>query len=105
LILTLISALLVVLALGQAASLLGIWFRYAIPRAPRIFHWLLLVPMLLSIFSALGLAWVLLSTAESVLGLDAFMLFLIYCASQAVVYWVLVAYAVYHSRRGRRCPV
>lgn len=104
-ILTLISALLIVLALGQVASLLGIWFRYAIPRAPRIFHWLLLFPMLLSIFSALGLAWVLLSGNEIILRLDALMLFAIYCGSQALVYWTLVAYAIYHNFRGRRCPV
>ncbi len=104
-ILTLISAILVVLALGQAASLLGIWFRYAIPRAPKIFHWLLLLPMLLSIFSALGLAWVLLTGMDTILGLDALMLFLVYCGSQAVVYWTLVAYAVYHRLRGRKCPV
>lgn len=85
--------------------MLGIWFRYAIPRAPRVFHWLLLFPMLLSILSALGLTWVLLATAESVLGLGALKLFLIYCGSQAVVYWTLVAYSIYHHLRGRRCPV
>lgn len=98
--LTLISATLIILALGQAASLLGIWFRYAIPRAPKVFHWLLLFPMLLSIFSALGLAWVLLTGVARVFTMDAFMLFLIYCGSQAVVYWVLVLYWFWWWTRG-----
>lgn len=104
-ILTLISALLIVLALGQVASLLGIWFRYAIPRAPRIFHWLLLFPMLISIFSALAVAWLALTGIQVILGLDGITLLLIYFASQVVVYWALVAYAIYHHFRGRRCPV
>lgn len=103
-ILAFIATMLIVLALGQAASMLGIWFRYAIPRAPKVFHWLLLFPMLLSILSALGLAWVIL-TGDEFVGLDTLMLFLIYCGSQAIVYWVLVFYSVWWWTKGRRCPV
>lgn len=103
--LTFIAAILIVLALGLAASLLGIWFRYAIPRAPKVFHWLLLFPMLLSIFSALAVAWIALTGVERVLGVNSLALLLIYFASQAVVYWVLVFYSVWWWTKGRRCPV
>lgn len=103
--LTFIAAMLIVLALGLAAAMLGIWFRYAIPRAPKIFHWLLLFPMLASIFSALAVAWVALTGAERVFMANPLMLLLIYFASQAVVYWVLVAYSIWWYAKGQRCPV
>ncbi len=104
-VLTVAALALVVLGLGELAAMLGIQFRYAIPRAPWFFRLILFPPMLGCVASTLTLSWVALSGAEEVLGLDPVWLFAIYVVCQAMTFWTLVAYAVYHHLRGRRCPV
>lgn len=105
--LTLFVALAVVLALGHLAALVGILFRYAIPRAPRAFHFVLAPAMIGAAIALLGVA----QNAASGEGLDLFgveiLVFrLAYIAFDIVTWWTLIFYAVYHQLRGgHRCPM
>ncbi len=99
-----ISLALLALGLGELAALCGIWLRYAIPRAPKVFHWLLLVPMLASSTAAFALAWIALTGGESFFGVQVLVLLLARFAGAASWVWTLVAYAVYWHLRGYRCP-
>ncbi len=99
-----ISLTLLALGLGELAALCGIWLRYAIPRAPKVFHWLLLGPMLASSTSAFALSWIALSGEESFFGVPVLVLLLVRFAGAASWIWTLVGYAVYWHLRGYRCP-
>jgi hypothetical protein len=101
--LTLLSVVLVALASGQLAALVGIMARYAIPRAPFVFRLLLLFPMLTSSIIAMLMAFVALSGAQGVAGISGLALLLVYVSAAALWIWVLVAYAVYWHIRGRHC--
>ncbi len=103
--LLLVAAAFVITGLGELAALLGILFRYAIPRSPRIFHVLLFVPMVLASVSCFVLAWLALSGEQEVAGANGLTLILVFFFAEGAVYWILVSYAVYHHLRGRRCPV
>jgi hypothetical protein len=93
---------LVLLGLGMLAALVGILFRHAIPRAPVLFHGLLVVPMLLSSFSCFVIAFMALSGVREVFGVDALGVLTVYFVSQVLVWWTLNAYAVYHFYRSAR---
>ena len=103
--LLLIVAALVITGLGELAALLGILFRYAIPRSPKIFHVLLFVPMVSASLSCFVLAWIALTGEQQAAGVNEETLRVVFFASEGAVYWILVSYAVYHHLRGRRCPV
>lgn len=103
--LTIIAVVLVTLGFGQLAAGVGIFFRYAIPRSPRIFHWLILPPLGVMVMVDFLLAWMALTGVDAVFGLDALMMLLLYYCCADLVWWSLVGYAVYHWTRGRRCPV
>ena len=100
--LALIAAVLIVLGLGELAALLAVLYRYAIPRAPKIFHWLLLLPMLAVCGSSFALAWMALAGPDEVLGATAIVLLLVHFGAQACVFWILDFYAIYHVVRMRR---
>jgi len=102
--LLLVSAGLVVLGLGEIAALIGILFRYAIPRAPVVFHVLLAPPMLICAAVCFALAGMALDGDTVVFGLDALALLVIFFFCEGFWIWGLVGYAVYHQVRGRRCP-
>jgi len=68
--LLLIVAALVITGLGELAALLGILFRYAIPRSPKIFHVLLFVPMVSASLSCFVLAWIALTGEQQAAGVD-----------------------------------
>lgn len=94
------------LSLGIIAAWLGILGRYAIPRAPKIFHILLTVPMLVSAAAVGGVGLLAVLPEETTLfGFEMIVLAIAHLVSQVVVWWLLIAYAVYHQFRGtRRCP-
>lgn len=101
----LLAFVLVGVGLGEFVAWLGIIFRYAIPRAPLIFHILLTIPMLVASFSVVSLAYVALYGQEAtVLGLDGITLLAIYFIAQACTSWVLNFYAFYWYLKGKRCP-
>ncbi len=101
---TYISIALGVLGLGQLAALLGVWYRYAIPRAPVLFRILAVLPMLTSSTMAFVLTWMFLSGTKVVLGLGFLQIESIYFTAAATWTWTFVAYAVYFHLRGRHCP-
>lgn len=100
--LLIVAAGLVVLSLGQLAALLGVLFRHAIPRAPFVFHGLLLLPMLITAGSCLAMAYMALSGRQQVAGLDGLVLLAVFFICEAIWIWTLNAYAVYHFIRSRK---
>jgi hypothetical protein len=60
---SLTAALLFVLALGQLAAAIGVWNRHAIPRAPRVFRVITVIPTLTASTTATVIGWMLLSGA------------------------------------------
>ena len=103
--LILVAATLVILGFGEIAALLGILFRYAIPRAPALFRVLLFAPMITASVACFALAFMLLTNAREVFGLEILHMAAVYFACEGLVLWTLVAYAVYWNLKGRKCPV
>lgn len=101
--LLLITAALVVLGLGELAALLGILFRYAIPRAPRVFHILLFVPMVTASASCFAFAWMALAGERQVAGIDVLVVLTIYFICEGATMWLLVIYSIYWHLKGRHC--
>lgn len=91
------------LAIVEVMALVGIWLRYAIPRAPVAFHILLTVPMLTAAFTALAIGWD--ALAGDLWGIPLEVWRLGHVWSQSAVFSILISYAVYHHLRGRKCPV
>lgn len=91
-----IAMLFVSLALSHVAALGAILWRHAIPRAPRVFHLLLLFPMLACIASLAALAYIALSGADPVLGLPALAWLALFFVFENIVWWTLVAYSVFY---------
>lgn len=97
-----IAAFCVGIGFAEAAALMAVLFRYAIPRAPLVFRLLLLPGMLASIASMFGIGWVALTGEDQVFGIEAIAVLGIYFIAQFFVWWIFVCYAVYHSWRRRR---
>jgi hypothetical protein len=98
---SLVAALLFVLALGQIAAAIGVWNRHAIPRAPRLFRVITVVPTLASSTTATVIGWMLLSGADELFGMPAIAVAAIYAGTAALTWWSFVAYAVFHYFRTR----
>lgn len=89
--------------LGQLAAMIGILLGYAIPRAPTFFRLLICVPLFLSAISAMSITVIALTGQEKLMSLDGLDLLLISSGTQLLVWWTLVAYAVYFHLRGSHC--
>lgn len=90
--------------LGQIAALIGILFKWAMPRAPVLFRLIITVPLFFSALAALGVFVIALTGQEALAGLNAVNLLAISTGTQFIVWWTLVAYAGYHYLiRGGRC--
>ena len=95
----------ITLCIVEVLALVGIWLRYAIPRAPEIFHVLLTVPMLTAAGSALCIGWIGLEPGDELWGLSLEVYELAHFSSQTATFGILIGYAIYHHLRGRHCPV
>lgn len=100
--LSLTATALFVLGLGILASLLGVMFRHAIPRAPVLFHGLLLLPMLIAALSCFALAYMFLGGTDELLGIEILTISAAFVVCQAITFWVLNAYAIFHYYRRKR---
>lgn len=97
----LLAALLIFLAIGQIVALGAILTRHAIPRAPSVFHSLVVGPMVISSVAAV------LMSAEAVTGsgevwgvsLDAYRT--VFFAAEGLTFWTLNVYAFYYHVSGR----
>lgn len=94
--LTLLATVLVILAFGDLASLVAVISRYAIPKAPKFFHWLLLPPMLITVTSCFSLAWMALAGPDEIFGITALVFLALVFGSQSMTAWILNAYAIYY---------
>jgi hypothetical protein len=91
--------------LGEFVAWLGIIFRYAIPRAPVLFHVLLTPPMIVGCLTAFGLAYIGLSAHDAtVVRFDALVLLALHFSSLFLFFLTMNAYAAYWYLKGRRCP-
>lgn len=95
----------ITLFIFEILALIGIWFRYAIPKAPKVFHVMLAVPMVLAAVSGLCIGWIGLAPEEGLWGFPLRVYRFIHFSNQALTFGILVGYAVYYHLRGRRCPV
>lgn len=95
----------VTLAIGHMVAFAGIWFRYAIPRSPRIFHYILFLTMTASGVTLMCIAWLALTYPDVYLfGYFRDVYWIVFFFSEAATIWTLNAYALYFHLRGRRCP-
>lgn len=94
--LTLLAALLFVVALGFIAATLGILYRHAIPRSPRLFHYLTAPPGLILSVASLLLAYQFLTGEDALFGVGRNFYAIVIIGSLAFWIWALNAYAVYH---------
>lgn len=87
--------------------MLGIMFRYAIPRAPWFFRLALCPAFTISGVSLIAVGLLALIGDDAMfLGSNILELSAIYLASQFIAIWGLVGYAFYHQFIGRhKCPV
>lgn len=91
-----LAALLFAVGLGFLAASVGILYRHAIPRAPRLFHLLTVPPGLVVGITSVVLAGMFLSGSEGIRYVAG-----VFVAALAVWIWSLNMYAVFHYLYGR----
>jgi amino acid transporter len=96
------AAVFILLAFLQIIALIAILYRHAIPRAPKLFHGLLLGPMLAGVVCLFILAWLALTGIETIFGLNETLVLFIYFGATTTTWGTLDFYALYHFRRMRQ---
>lgn len=96
------AALCFVMGAGMVAAAAQMIGRLAMPRAPRVFHLLIVPPLLTSASAIAGIGWLSLSGNWRLLGMEQSDFAILFLVSGCVLWWGFVGYGEYHRRKTNR---